>query len=207
VSDIKVQLEHAKMLFPFERLCVWINPQDLGSVESLKQIENLKAEFQLQVFSYRVPNADALQNALKLLREGNFPIKCDAIWFPSASLFIEQAEMMGQTLPELKIPVIAESRVLTEHGALISTAPDHAQTGIRLAEIVDQNRKGRDLQFIPVKCPEPGVHINKTMLRKLSISIADKPDDFLKRIHYVQTLAPVEETENPSAATDVEVFS
>ncbi|MDR2420292.1 MAG: hypothetical protein LBD40_03245 [Puniceicoccales bacterium] len=207
VSDIKVQLEHARMLFPFERLCVWINPQDLGSVESLKQIESLGSEFQLQVFSYKITNADALQNALKLLREGNFPIKCDAIWIPSASLFVEKAEMIGQTLPDLKIPVIAESQILTEQGALISTAPDHTQTGIRLAEIVDQNRKGRDLQFIPVKCPEPGVHINKTMLRKLSISIADKPDDFLKRIHYVQTVAPVEETEKSSAVVDVETFS
>jgi ABC-type uncharacterized transport system substrate-binding protein len=207
VSDIRVQLEHARMLFPFERLCVWINPQDLGSVESLKQIESLGAEFQLQVFSYKITNVDALQNALKLLREGNFPIKCDAIWVPSASLFVEKAEMIGQTLPDLKIPVIAESRILTEHGALISTAPDHAQTGTRLAEIVDQNQKGRDLQFIPVKCPEPGVRINKTMLRKLSISIADKPDDFLKRIHYVQIVAPAEETENSPVADDVEAFS
>jgi ABC-type uncharacterized transport system substrate-binding protein len=208
VSDIKVQLEHARMLFPFERLCVWINPQDLSSVESLKQIENLKTEFPLQVFSYKVPNADALQNALKLLREGNFPIKCDAIWLPSASLFVKKADMIGKVLPELKIPFIAESRVLTEHGAVISTAPDHAQSGIRLAEIVDQNRKGRDLQFIPVKCPEPKVCINKTMLRKLSISIADKPDDFLKRIHYVQMTSSEKKAENPSdTGLGVAIFS
>jgi hypothetical protein len=45
------------------------------------------------------------------------------------------------------------------------------------------------------------------MLRKLSISIADKPDSFLKRIHYVQTLASAEEAEKSSEAVDVKVFS
>jgi ABC-type uncharacterized transport system substrate-binding protein len=207
VSDIHIQLEHAKILFPFERLCVWICPQELSSTESLRQIEDLKTEFQLQVFSYRIPNADALRNALDLLQEERFPIKCDAIWIPSGSLFVEKADWLERALLKSKIPVIAESQSLLQHGALISTAPDYAQTGIRLAEIVDQNQKGRDLQFIPVKCPEPRVSVDKTMLRKFSISIADKPVDFLKKIHYVQMDSHPEAIESrPDSFVDIVAF-
>jgi ABC-type uncharacterized transport system substrate-binding protein len=207
VSDIQIQLQHAKMLFPFERICVWIHPQELSSTESLRQIEQLKSEFQLQVFHYNIPNVDALKSALKLLQEGRFPIKCDTIWIPSGSLFLEKANLIGQALLKSKIPVIAESQILAVHGALISTAPDHEQTGIRLAKILDQHQKGRDLQFIPVKCPKPKVCINKTMLRQFSLSIADKPESFLKKIHYVQVGLPSEEAhDNALSDVNIEIF-
>jgi len=202
VSDIRMQLEYAQKLFPFGRLCVWINPQDLSSVESLKQIEALKETFQLEVFSYAVPNLDALAHALTLLREGRFPIKCDAVWLPSASLLVQHADLIGQALAKSRIPAIAESPLLAERGALISTAPDHTHTGIRLAEIVDQHQKGRDLQFIPVRCPEPKVCINKNVLRQFSLSIADKPQEFLEKVRYVQTeFSPTEPASPASAST------
>ncbi|MDR0445048.1 MAG: hypothetical protein LBG98_02060 [Puniceicoccales bacterium] len=207
ISDVQTQLHHAKMLFPFERICVWIHPQELSSTESLRQLEQLKSEFQLQVFHYNIPNVDALQSALKLLQEGRFPIKCDAIWIPSGSLFLEKADAIGQALRKSRIPAIAESQVLVAHGALISTAPDHTQTGIRLAEILNQNQKGRDLQFIPVKCPKPKVCINKTMLQRFFLPIADKPEDFLKKVHYVQEDIRLKEpSDNALSAVDIEIF-
>jgi ABC-type uncharacterized transport system substrate-binding protein len=208
VSDIRVQLEYVRLLLPFERLCVWVNPQDLGSMESLKQLEGLAAEFQFQVFGYRIPNEDALQNASKLLGEGHFPIKCDAIWIPSASLFVKNAKLLGQGLLKSQVPAITEALAMVEAGALIAVAPDHSQTGIRLAEILDQHRGGRDLQFIPVKYPEPQICINKNALRQFSLSIADKPNDFLKRVRYVQTsLSGVELGDPVGMPVDITLFA
>lgn len=208
VSDVRVQLEYVRTLFPFERLCVWINPQDLGSVESLKQLEGLAAEFQFQVFGYRIPNEDALWNAARLLGEGHFPIKCDAIWIPSASLFVKNAKALGKMFRKAQVPAITEALAVVEEGALIAVAPDHSQTGIRLAEMLDQHRRGRDLQFIPVKYPEPQVCINKNALRQFALSIADKPKDFLKRVHYVQTSLPEAEPESPAGVpVDITLFS
>jgi len=178
-----VQIESALGVIKFNKLGIFFNPREKNSMITRKELYNVAKDFDFEVIDLRSPPVQKMlqENLQKVIDKS---ILVDAVYLPSDSFLVSNAELIGSQLRAAKVKSIGAIKSFIENGALMGVVIDYYQLGRTVARIVDRHQKGEKLQNIPIeKVEEPYLVINKTTSDILNINI---PEAVLKKAIIVE---------------------
>ena len=178
-----VQIESALEVIKFNKLGIFFNPREKNSMITRKELYNVAKDFDFEVIDLRSPPVQKMlqENLQKVIDKS---ILVDAVYLPSDSFLVSNAELIGSQLRVAKVKSIGAIKSFIENGALMGVVIDYYQLGRTVARIVDRHQKGEKLQNIPIeKVEEPYLVINKTTSDILNINI---PEAVLKKAIIVE---------------------
>jgi len=170
---ISVQIKSALEVIKFNKLGIFFNPREKNSLIVRKELYNIAKDFDFEVIDLRSPPVQKMlqENLQKVIDKS---ILVDAVYLPSDSFLVSNAELIGSQLRAAKVKSIGEIKSFIENGALMGIVFDYYQLGRTVARIVDRHQKGEKLQNIPIaKVEEPYLLINKTTSDILNINIPE----------------------------------
>ena len=181
IIPISVQIESALKIVQFKRLGFLFNPREKNSMIQREKLHDIAKKLHFDVVDIRSPPAlDMLQKNLQKLVDSF--ILVDAVYLPSDSYLISNAQLIGSQLRAAKVKSIGSIETFIQNGALLGVVLDYYKMGKVVAEILDRHQKGEQLKDIPVKqvynTIEPALMINKTTSNALNFQI---PEALLKR--------------------------
>ncbi len=180
---ISVQIKSALEVIKFNKLGIFFNPREKNSMIIRKELYNIAKDFDFEVIDLRSPPVQKMlqENLQKVIDKS---ILVDAVYLPSDSFLVSNAELIGSKLRAAKVKSIGAIKSFIENGALMGVVFDNYQLGRTVASIVDRHQKGEKLQDIPIeKVEEPYLIINKTTSDILDIKI---PEAVLKKATIVE---------------------
>jgi ABC-type uncharacterized transport system substrate-binding protein len=175
---IAVQIKNALEVIKFKKLGIFFNPREKNSMITRKELYNIAKDFDFEVIDLRSPPVQKMlqENLQKVIDKS---ILVDAVYLPSDSFLVSNAELIGSHLRTAKVKSIGAIKSFIENGVLMGVVFDYYQLGRTVARIVDRHQKGEKLQNIPIaKVEEPYLLINKTTSDILNINI---PEAILKK--------------------------
>ena len=180
---ISVQIKSALEVIKFNKLGIFFNPREKNSMIIRKELYNIAKDFDVEVIDLRSPPVQKmLQENLQKVIDQSIPV--DAVYLPSDSFLVSNAELIGSQLRAAKVKSIGAIKSFIENGALMGVVIDLYILGRAVAKIVDRHQKGEKLQNIPIeKVEEPYLVINKTTSDILNIKI---PEAVLKKATIVE---------------------
>jgi ABC-type uncharacterized transport system substrate-binding protein len=180
---ISVQIKSALEVIKFNKLGIFFNPREKNSMIIRKELYNIAKDFDVEVIDLRSPPVQKmLQENLQKVIDQSIPV--DAVYLPSDSFLVSNAELIGSQLRAAKVKSIGAIKSFIENGALMGVVIDLYILGRAVAKIVDRHQKGEKLQNIPIeKVEEPYLIINKTTSDILDIKI---PEAVLKKATIVE---------------------
>jgi ABC-type uncharacterized transport system substrate-binding protein len=176
VSDaipISVQIKSALEVIKFNKLGMFFNPREKNSMITRKELYNVAKDLDFEVIDLRSPPVQKMlqENLQKVIDKS---ILVDAVYLPSDSFLVSNAELIGSKLRAAKVKSIGAIKSFIENGALMGVVFDNYQLGRTVARIVDRHQKGEKLQNIPIaKVEKPYLVINKTTSNILNIKIPE----------------------------------
>ena len=159
---ISIQIKSALEVIKFNKLGIFFNPREKNSMIIRKELYNIAKDFDFEVIDLRSPPVQKMlqENLQKLIDKSTL---VDAVYLPSDSFLVSNAELIGSRLRAAKVKSIGAIKSFIENGALMGVVIDLYQLGRTVARIVDRHQKGEKLQNIPIeKVEEPYLVINKT---------------------------------------------
>jgi ABC-type uncharacterized transport system substrate-binding protein len=180
---ISVQIKSALEVIKFNKLGIFFNPREKNSMIIRKELYNIAKDFDFEVIDLRSPPVQKMlqENLQKVIDKS---ILVDAVYLPSDSFLVSNAELIGSKLRAAKVKSIGAIKSFIENGALMGVVVDNYQLGRTVARIVDRHQKGEKLQNIPIaKVEKPYLVINKTTSNILNIKI---PEAVLKKATIVE---------------------
>ena len=180
---ISVQIKSALEVIKFNKLGIFFNPREKNSMIIRKELYNIAKDFDFEVIDLRSPPVQKMlqENLQKVIDKS---ILVDAVYLPSDSFLVSNAELIGSKLRAAKVKSIGAVKNFIENGALMGVVFDNYQLGRTVASIVDRHQKGEKLQNIPIaKVEKPYLVINKTTSDILNIKI---PEAVLKKATIVE---------------------
>jgi ABC-type uncharacterized transport system substrate-binding protein len=170
---ISVQIKSAFEVIQFKKLGIFFNPREKNSMITRKELYDVAKNFDFEVIDLRSPPVqEMLQENLQKVMDKSIPV--DAVYLPSDSFLVSNAELIGSRLKTAKIKSIGAIKRFIENGALMGVVVDYYQLGKTAAGILDRHQKGEKLQNIPIKRVEkPYLVINKTTSDILNINIPE----------------------------------
>ncbi len=168
---ISVQIKSALDVIKFNKLGIFFNPREKNSMITRKELYYIAKIFNFEVIDLRSPPVQKMlqENLQKVIDKS---ILVDAVYLPSDSFLVSNAELIGSQLRTAKVKSIGAIRNFIENGALMGVVIDYYQLGRTAARIVDRHQKGEKLQNIPIeRVEEPYLVINKTTSDILNINI------------------------------------
>ena len=180
---ISVQIKSALEVIKFNKLGIFFNPREKNSMIIRKELYNIAKDFDVEVIDLRSPPVQKmLQENLQKVIDQSIPV--DAVYLPSDSFLVSNAELIGSQLRAAKVKSIGAIKSFIENGALMGVVIDLYILGRAVAKIVDRHQKGEKLQNIPIeKVEEPYLIINKSTSDILNIKI---PEAVLKKAAIVE---------------------
>jgi putative ABC transport system substrate-binding protein len=170
---ISVQIKSALEVIKFNKLGIFFNPREKNSMIIRKELYNIAKDFDFEVIDLRSPPVQKMlqENLQKVIDKS---ILVDAVYLPSDSFLVSNAELIGSKLRAAKVKSIGANKSFIENGALMGVVFDNYQLGRTVARIVDRHQKGEKLQNIPIaKVEKPYLVINKTTSNILNIKIPE----------------------------------
>jgi putative ABC transport system substrate-binding protein len=170
---ISVQIKSALEVIKFNKLGIFFNPREKNSMIIRKELYDVAKHFGFEVIDLRSPPAQEMlqENLQKVIDKS---ILVDAVYLPSDSFLVSNAELIGSKLRAAKVKSIGAIKSFIENGALMGVVFDNYQLGRTVARIVDRHQKGEKLQNIPIaKVEKPYLVINKTTSNILNIKIPE----------------------------------
>jgi ABC-type uncharacterized transport system substrate-binding protein len=170
---ISVQIKSALEVIKFNKLGIFFNPREKNSMIIRKELYNIAKDFDFEVIDLRSPPVKKMlqENLQKVIDKS---ILVDAVYLPSDSFLVSNAELIGSKLRAAKVKSIGAIKSFIENGALMGVVVDNYQLGRTVARIVDRHQKGEKLQNIPIaKVEKPYLVINKTTSNILNIKIPE----------------------------------
>ena len=170
---ISVQIKSALEVIKFNKLGIFFNPREKNSMIIRKELYNIAKDFDFGVIDLRSPPVQKMlqENLQKVIDKS---ILVDAVYLPSDSFLVSNAELIGSKLRAAKVKSIGAIKSFIENGALMGVVFDNYQLGRTVARIVDRHQKGEKLQNIPIaKVEKPYLVINKTTSNILNIKIPE----------------------------------
>ncbi len=170
---ISVQIKSALEVIKFNKLGIFFNPREKNSMIIRKELYNIAKDFDFEVIDLRSPPVQKMlqENLQKVIDKS---ILVDAVYLPSDSFLVSNAELIGSKLRAAKVKSIGAIKSFIENGALMGVVFDNYQLGRTVAKIVDRHQKGEKLQNIPIaKVEKPYLVINKTTSNILNIKIPE----------------------------------
>jgi putative tryptophan/tyrosine transport system substrate-binding protein len=157
--------------FKIKKLAVLFNPREKNSNQQLQGLQQAAKNYGFDVIELPSPPAlDRLQQNLKSLGDGQ--VKVDAVYLPADSFLLSQAGLIGPQLRAAKIKSLAALQGFVDQGALMGVVPNYRELGEALARMIDENRKGKPLDHIPVYfTQQPTLVINTATAAALGIEI------------------------------------
>ena len=180
---ISLQIKNALEVIKFNKLGIFFNPREKNSMIIRKELYNIAKDFDFEVIDLRSPPVQKMlqENLQKVIDKS---ILVDAVYLPSDSFLVSNAELIGSKLRAAKVKSIGAIKSFIENGALLGVVFDNYQLGRTVAKIVDRHQKGEKLQNIPIeKVEKPYLVINKTTIDILNINI---PETVLKKATIVE---------------------
>lgn len=171
--SIRLQLEAAMKILPFQRLGLLFNPREKNSMLERQRLYEVAHQLHLEVVDLRSPPAlDMLQKNLQKLKDKSVIV--DAVYLPSDSYMISQAALIVEQLRAAHIPSIGSYRTFIEYGALVGVVANYNRLGRAVARIVQRHQQGEQLGRIAVQTVQlPLLVINKTSIEHFKLSIPD----------------------------------
>jgi ABC-type uncharacterized transport system substrate-binding protein len=172
--SLQTQIQAAMGLFPIKKLGLPFNPREKNTMVQREQLIELAAKNGIEIVEFRAPPAlDMLHNSLQQLSDNSVAV--DAVYLPSDSFLISQANVIGASLRAAKIRSIGAVKDFVSAGALMGVISDYHQLGMSVAAIFDRNRKGEPLGRIPVHVPQEGsLVINEQTRAALDLKVPDQ---------------------------------
>ena len=170
---ISVQIKSALEVIKFNKLGIFFNPREKNSMIIRKELYNIAKDFDFEVIDLRSPPVQKMlqENLQKVIDKS---ILVDAVYLPSDSFLVSNAELICSKLRAAKVKSIGAIKSFIENGALMGVVFDNYQLGRTVARIVDRHQKGEKLQNIPIaKVEKPYLVINKTTSNILNIKIPE----------------------------------
>lgn len=148
--SLELQIENAKSVFDFTKLAVLYN---LAEENSKIILEKLKTISGIEIIPVPTdPNEEALATALKTLTDKT--IEIDAVYLPTDSYIVSNAEMIVSALNDTEIKSIGGIKKYVEAGAVVGTVADYYDLGKTAAGICDKILKGEKAENISIQRPE-----------------------------------------------------
>ena len=141
-----------------------------GEANSVKQIQNLKAEGQKQnikIVEASVSKSSDVSSATKTLVG-----KVDAILLPTDNTVITALESIIKIGDDNKIPVFGSDVDIVRRGAIAAYGVSWHESGLTLAEMVTQILKGTPVTDLPIRNPSHLLfYINLKAAEKIGLSV------------------------------------
>ncbi len=168
---LSLQIKKARDIFAFNRLGVVFNPREKNSEIISNNLVALGKELNFEVERIRTaPTREILEQTLMKIRDKS--INVDAIYFPTDSFLVSEAEIIGRQLKEGKIVSIGAIKKYIDKGVMLGMVTDYYTLGKLAAGIIDKHQNGKKLQEIPVQFQEnPTFVVNATTADTLGIHI------------------------------------
>ena len=170
---ISIQIKSALGVIKFDKLGIFFNPREKNSMIIRKELYDVAKHLGFEVIDLRSPPAQKmLQENLQKVIDGSIIV--DAVYLPSDSFLVSNANLIGSCLRTAKVKSIGATKSFIENGALMGVITDYYKIGKTVARIVDRHQKGEKLQNIPIERVEDTyLVINKTTSDILNISIPE----------------------------------
>jgi putative ABC transport system substrate-binding protein len=170
---LQLQMQTALKVVSFKRLGLLFNPREKNSMLVRDKLSEVAAKSRFEIVDLRSPPAeDMLQENLQKLK--NRSVIVDAVYLPTDSFLVSNAQLIGSELRAAKIKSIASIGTFIEKGALMGVVPDYYELGKAAATIVHRHEQGTKLKDMPVQAAKkPLLMINKATIRALNVKIAE----------------------------------
>jgi ABC-type uncharacterized transport system substrate-binding protein len=174
---LPLQMQTALKIVAFKRLGLLFNPREKNSMLVRDKLSEFARRSRFEVVDLRSPPAqEMLQENLQKLRDKSIAV--DAVYLPTDSFLVSNAQLIGSELRAAKIKSIASIDTFIEKGALMGVVPDFHELGKAAAMIVHRHQQGTKLKDMPVqRAKKPLLMINKGTSRALNVKV---PEAFLK---------------------------
>jgi ABC-type uncharacterized transport system substrate-binding protein len=175
---VSIQIKSVLDVIKFEKLGLFFNPREKNSMIIRKELYEVAKHVGFNVIDLRSPPAqEMLQGNLQKVIDQSIIV--DAVYLPSDSFLVSNANLIGLRLRTAKVKSIGATKGFIENGALMGVVTDYYKLGKTVARIVDKHQKGEKLQNIPIeRVEDPYLVINKTTSDILNINI---PEDLMKK--------------------------
>lgn len=162
------QFTNAMEFMRLSKVVVAFNPREQNSTLQLQKAVELGKKYEFDVVPLRIrPDADVFMSDLQKLKK-HLPIS--AIYLPSDSFLISNAEQIMKYVNENEIPSICAVSAYLKNGCLIGTLADYDRLGRLAAGIVEKHQQGVDISSLPVEFDtEPSPTISELTQEKLRI--------------------------------------
>src|SRR5215472_1807400 len=180
---LPLQMQTALKIVSFKRLGLLFNPREKNSMLVRDKISEVAGKSRFELADLRSPPAqEMLQENLQKLRDKSIAV--DAVYLPTDSFLVSNAQLIGSKLRAGKIKSIASIDTFVEQGAHLGVVPQYDELGRAAATIIHRHLGGQRLQDMPVLSDrEPELKINATTSRALGVTI---PEAVRKRAKFVE---------------------
>jgi len=163
------QLDMLMSMVPkLSRLVLLLNPSNSSNIKNLERVQAAAQTRGLKVIRVDARTPQEIGNAFTLIRQQN----ADALIVLPESLFLQQKNQIAELTRKLRLPAMANERMLSEAGVLMSYGPSLADSYLRAATYVDKILKGAKPADLPVEQPTKfELVINGKTARALHLTI------------------------------------
>ncbi len=168
---IDLQLEAAFKVIPVKKLGLLFNPRERNSMIIRERVIQISHQSGFEVIDLRSPPArNSLAENLDRLADGTVAV--DAVYLPSDSFLVSNAELIGSRLTQAGMKSIGALQTYIAKGALLGVVADYHELGRAATTILDRHRKGEPLASIPVASPRStALVVNRSTSRELGVKL------------------------------------
>ena len=150
-----------------KRLFSLYNPDDVGAIQSLADLEEVAAKFDLELVVSEARTAQEVGQALDTI-----PEDVDAYFHLPSGLLLTHFTRIAQTSIEHKLPLTSVGSG-TQEGGLMSYGPDDFQMGEQASRLAAKVLNGTDPADLPVETADFFLGINLRTADAIGIDIPD----------------------------------
>lgn len=173
-------LEWLRAIVPgIKRIYVPFHVKDDAACQTVDDLRETAAKFDIQVVTENVTSAEELEDAL-----GKIPRNADALWMTCSHLLFSNVDKIVKAAAARRIPTASSTHSPYRSGILVSYGEDDLHLGEEVSRLADKLLKGVSPAHVPVETADFFLGINLQTARALGISVPPeviKQADFLVR--------------------------
>eukprot|EP01037_Dinobryon_pediforme_P013253 gene13253-13361_t len=174
--DLKPQIRLFKRIQPsLKKLGIIYNPGEINGVVIVKKLEEIAAEFDIEIVKQTISKTADVPQAASGLCE-----RCDAIFISNDNTALAGFQSIVKACMEKKIPLYVSDTDDVEHGAVAALGPNQFKVGQKTGRLVLRALEGEDLGAIPVEFPNEEdleLFLNLDAAKNVNLDI---PEDIIK---------------------------
>lgn len=180
ITGVKVRGSTAKALEwllaiapDVKRIFLPFHVTDKAACQTVEDLEETAAKFDIELVTEDVTNTGELENAL-----AKIPDNVDALWLTCSHLLFSNVHKIVDAAAARKIPVASSTHSRQRSGILVAYGENDVRLGEQVSRLADKVLRGAHPDNVPVEHAEYILVINLQTARELGI---DVPDSVLKQ--------------------------